>query len=304
MTRLPEPPLVANANPQARRWTRLRPVADAHEAQSRRLILEVAGQVNPGGALVLGAGSCEEVPLAELADRFEQVTLNDQDRGLLEQALSRHGLESHEPPLVLDVADLTGITARLLAEVDRELAAATDLNQAIARLTEAVGRVRPVPYAPRETFDLVVASCVLSQLHVRAVEQTLAKLAARFPADDQGQAAVTALRGSKGFVQGMLALASKMEDEFVTSIYHLLAPGGIAYLSDTVQFCFVHGQPDGGWASDGTYRMTRTTQLTDYLDDRFRVGRLGQWAWVYQPPQAAGQVGRMYNVQALAVSNS
>ncbi len=304
MSRLPEPPLVANPSPSARRWNKLRPVPDSHRQESQRLILEVAGQVNPGAAIVLGAGRCDEVPLVALADRFEQVTLNDQDRSLLDEAVAAHHLANHDPPLAFEAADLTGVTQRLLDQAGRRVATVDSPETAIEQLTELVSEVKPVPYSPRETFDLVVASCVLSQLHVRAVEQLVGLMAERWPGSDQGTSSIQALRSSKGFTSAMLGLAHKMEEEFVTSIYHLLAPGGIAYVSDTVQFCFIHGQADGSWASDGSYRMTRTVQLSDYFDDRFRLARLGQWPWVYQPPQGAGQVGRLYNVQALAVSNS
>ncbi len=298
MTRVPEPPFVSQPHPENRRWVRLKPTPDAHLAQSRRLISELAKEATPGAAIVLGAGRCDEVPVVELADRFEVLSLNDLDRTLLDDAVAHHALAKHEPPVELVVADLTGVTTRFVESAQAALAEAGDPGKATARLSELAEQLRPIPYAPKESYDLIVASCVLSQLHVSAAMRVAQAFAQRFP----GTEAIAALRADLGWTAALSRLARRMEDEFINSIYHLLAPGGRAYLSDTVQFCFIHGTADGQWTSDGTYRMTRTTQLSDYLDDRFSVCRLGQWAWIHQPPQAPQQVGRMYNVQALDVS--
>jgi hypothetical protein len=54
--------------------------------------------------------------------------------------------------------------------------------------------------------------------------------------------------------------------------------------------------------TDGMHRTTHTTQLRDYLDDRFRVEQQGKWTWVILPDEGAGKTGRLYNVRALTLS--
>ena len=83
-----------------------------------------------------------------------------------------------------------------------------------------------------------------------------------------------------------------MEAQFIDDLELLVAPAGRIYFSDTVQMCYVHGTPEGGWKSDGIYRMTRTTDLADYVRERFHYEQLGQWPWVIEAPAQAGQVGR------------
>jgi hypothetical protein len=102
----------------------------------------------------------------------------------------------------------------------------------------------------------------------------------------------------------MYGLAHRMEVAFIDSLPGMLAPNGRIFLSETVQGCFLHPSPDGQWMTDGMYRMTRTTQLRDYIDDRFRVEHHGKWVWVMEPATENGQVGRLYNVQALVLSLS
>jgi hypothetical protein len=92
-----------------------------------------------------------------------------------------------------------------------------------------------------------------------------------------------------------------MEDRFIDDLDKLLSPGGIAYVSDTVQMCFVRLLPNGDWSSEGLFRMMRTPQLTDCFDGRFQLEPLGEWAWVVDSPANPEDVGRVYRVQALRV---
>lgn len=62
----------------ARRHARVRAAWAPHLAESRRVILEAAGRCEQRRrALVIGAGDCLDVPVAELAALFEEVVLAD-----------------------------------------------------------------------------------------------------------------------------------------------------------------------------------------------------------------------------------
>ncbi len=69
-----------------------------------------------------------------------------------------------------------------------------------------------------------------------------------------------------------------------------------------MQGALLHLAPDGHWMTEGLYRMTRTPLLSDYLDGRFRVEDRGAWPWIEGTPGAAGQPGRLFNVQALVLA--
>ncbi len=64
-----------------------------------------------------------------------------------------------------------------------------------------------------------------------------------------------------------------------------MAPGGRIFLSETVQTCLTELAADGAWTSAGTYRMTATLDLADYLDGRLAIVERSRWTWVSAVPE-------------------
>ncbi|HWE40402.1 MAG TPA: hypothetical protein VG406_27870 [Isosphaeraceae bacterium] len=286
-----EPPSVAFPTGAPGRWVRLPPIEDTHDRESRGLILDAADRVRPGRAIALGAGHCREIPLVELCRRFEHLTLNDHDGPALEAALRDSGLDAGKDRLL--VADLTGVTAAFVREVGRSLDATADPGAAIDQVAQVADSTRPEAFRTDGSYDLVVASCVLGQLHVAACNRAIQLFVAKFPAR------VDEFRHSDRWTRAMYGLARRMESTFIDSLHGLAEPDGRIVLSESVRFCFLYPSGDGGWMTNGFYRMTRTTRLTDELDDRFVVERRGRWSWIVDPPAAPGQVGRLFDVEGL-----
>jgi hypothetical protein len=213
----------------------------------------------------LGAGACQEIPLAELAARFDKITLNDVDEQPLRQAVEALALEADvRAKIHIEVADLSGVTQTALASIDRLLATAAD---------------------PR----------VLSQLHFDLAHQAAAKLESRFPG------AAVDLRRSSAWTAALYRTARQMEERFVDALANVVTDRGLVYLSESVQMCYIELADDGGWQTEGTYRMLRTTDLADYVRGRFAIRARGRWEWIVSPPAAAGETGRMYDMQALVL---
>lgn len=274
----------------------LPPAECRHVAESRRLILAAAAAVKPGRAAVLGAGPCREIPLAELAERFEHVTLNDIEPETISQAMASVQLPAGLAGRIeLDTSDLTGVTQAVLGQIDDTLATAGDPAAAIAAMTTIVEQQPPglVPLAG--PYDMIVASCLLSQLHQPLVDQIGRRFAARFPESNKLPEI------SPQWKQALFNLARRMEARFVDELTRLLAPRGAIYLSESVQMCHVELRPDGQWQTEGSYRMLRTTNLADYFDHRFKAQARARWHWVVTPPARPGDRGRLFDVQALVL---
>ena len=114
-------------------------------------------------------------------------------------------------------------------------------------------------------FDLVVASCLLSQLHAPAAMAAERLFAERFAAE------VPILRTNTHWLAALQRLARRIEAQFIERLPALVAPGGRIFLSETVQTCLTELAADGAWTSAGTYRMTATLDLADYLDCRLAI---------------------------------
>jgi hypothetical protein len=275
---------------------RLAPVVSRHVEESRRMIQAAAESVAPRRAVVLGAGNCAEIPLASLAARFDEIVINDVDEKLLAQGLAAAGLdEASRAKIRLHVADLTGVTETLLAKIASALAETLGAEAALESMARLLDD-EPLPGARIEgAYDLVIASCVLSQLHFALLHRAGDLFAQRFPGE------LETLRASVRWTKALFDMARRMESRLIDELAGLAAEGGLIYLSESAQMCYVKLVALDHWETEGTYRMLRTQDITDYLDRRFAPIARGRWHWVVSPPEKVGDVGRMFDVQAVVV---
>ncbi len=288
---------------QSRRY-RLPVVPNEQVAKSRGMILESASVVPAGTAIVLGAGRCTEIPLAELVRRFHRLVVNDIEPPPGEELVIQAGLNAAEGAKIeWQVADLTGMTRPLQQAWELVLADERDSAAAAEAMCRVIETTMPETVmlgsaSPQSTqqFDLVVASCILSQLHNASLQMALRLFGERFPGEAER------FRTAQQTAAAFYSLAREIEARFIDWLAEITAPGGRIFLSESVQMCFI--EPDGPdhWSTEGTLRMTRTTNLADYLDPRFTIEKFDRWNWVADPPQAAGQRGRLFDVQGLIMS--
>ena len=272
------------------------PVSDQHVAESRQLILAAAEEAEAGRAAVLGAGHCAEIPLAELAARFKQVTVNDVDAAELDKGLAAAHLDdAARAKLDVQIADLTNTTEPLLEKIGAALKATEDPEAAIEEMARLVDE-QAVGGMPLEgKYELIVASCVLSQLHFGLLHRAADAFEQKFAGE------IERLRQSVRWSAALYEMARRMEKQFIDDLAAHLAPGGLIYLSDSTQMCYVKLTPAGMWETEGTYRMLRSQYITDYLDRRFVTKASGRWHWLVSPPQHPGDVGRLFDVQAVVL---
>jgi hypothetical protein len=141
-----------------------------HAQKSRAFIADAAARVErPHLAVVLGAGQAYDLPLVELAERFERVVLVDIDGAALSATIAGvfkdARLRSRVEPRV---ADLSGVNGALVAGVDACFAAgggAAEVEQRLARLCRSYRLPAGVALVGAdETPDLLVSALVLSQV--------------------------------------------------------------------------------------------------------------------------------------------
>jgi len=192
------------------------------------------------------------------------------------------------------VCDLTGVTEAVVADAAHRLARASSPAHATELLIELVEAtaLRVAPPAP--VWDLVVASCVGTQLHIRALDQITRRYAERFPHEP-------ALAQSAGWTDAMMQLTWRLQDAFIAHLVGLVAPGGRIYLSDTVQVGLLYLRLDGGWRTPGWYRMTRERFLADLVPPSAHLLHGGQWPHVVATPSLDAP-GLLYNVHAVVMT--
>jgi hypothetical protein len=111
------------------------------------------GEGEGGGRVcVLGAGNCNDIDLQLLARTFEQVTLADIDLQAVQDAVVRQG---SYPNIAIAPLDVTGVLGILGTETPGKVGLAIDA----LRQRRMMGRRSPLG-----TFDVVISSCLLTQI--------------------------------------------------------------------------------------------------------------------------------------------
>lgn len=273
---------------QRREW--LRQYSPQHLEWCKKLTLDGLQQrasYASRSTIVLGAGACTEVPLAELVRASDEVVLADLDKGALIQAGNELNAQSQRRKVQTLLADLSGdVSAHLehmLQQLDWQMVAArgaeTFFDVAAAYLEQC-----PVPDPPtigslnQGEFGLVVSSLLLSQLFsypLLDVLDLVQRVAPEFLLDQERH-------------QCYQAAALKFRIRIIKAHLHLLrflldAGGAVVLLSDVRGFAFtVYG-------TDHDAQHRRMMPLVPrafhgLLHDTFSVVEEAQWEWLTDLP--------------------
>ena len=160
-----------------------------HARRHKAFVLDAAARVErPRLAVVLGAGKAYDLPLEELARRFERVVLVDIDaEAMAASSAAAVGDAKLRARLELRPMDVTGVTRRLALGIETALACSAP-EASLENLCRSYQLASP-PRFSDERADLLVSGMVLSQLGLqpklaakRLFERRLGKISARFEA--------------------------------------------------------------------------------------------------------------------------
>jgi hypothetical protein len=155
---------IADFMPQARP-----PSSADHTAKLRQFVLEAARKVEPGAALVVGALASPDLPWADLATRFQSLTLSDLDLPRLEELVRQHVPEAQRSRVKLERYDATGSYAAFARDVRAAVASAPDRTAAERALVELfasydVGAGSAGLALAEAKPDLAISAMLLSEL--------------------------------------------------------------------------------------------------------------------------------------------
>jgi len=140
-----------------------------HDQNLRRFVLEAAQQVEPGSLLVVGALAEPALPLTELCNRFQRVTLNDVDLGRLEELVRRTVPDQQRERIKLERYDATGAAVSFTKAVQGIASSAknpAEAEEALVSLLQSydVGAGSAGLSAVEEKPSLAISAMLLSRL--------------------------------------------------------------------------------------------------------------------------------------------
>lgn len=280
-------------------WQTISPPRDSHNETSKRLILSAANRTAKGRVVVFGAGECREIPLRALADRFESVTLHDLDFSRLQIGMNKPDLtQDHRDRIRLVTYELNGLLDRHVPDIEAELDSLSSVDDAINVVSKRVGSVTISPLDLLDKADLVIASCVLSQLHIPFLERVSDAFKQRFP---QG---ANLLHSSDVWKRAAFALSEKLELGFIKMLRRNVTDSGRVYLSATIHLLKYRITSEGLWATPGMLRACRLPRLEDYVRNEFRIEQQEEWWWHALPTHEPGTAGHALRVEGAILAPS
>jgi hypothetical protein len=284
---------------QRRMWLRL--YSPQHLQQCTTLMLQALRLRERGAArstLVLGAGACTEVPLAELTRDSDEIVLADLDLASMQQGrdeLASTALRKRVHLLACDISG--GVSANLKRLIDRQRWDRLVIQGAQAVFEAAADCIEqcPVPDPPQieglhaGEFGVVISSLVLSQLFSYPLLDLL----------DHVQRVAHAFVGEQERHRRYQVAAQNFRIRVIQGHFHLFRElvdvGGIVVLlSDVRGFVF-----DVLDAEDkAQHRMALPIVprvMPELVRESFSVLEEQHWEWITDLP-GNGKLGRGYEV--------
>ena len=291
---------------QRREW--LRQHSPQHLEQCSTLIQHALGNRQPAaspGVLVLGAGACTEVSLAELARASDEVVLVDFDLESLK--LGRDELSS--PVLRRRVrlveCDISGGVSANLNQLLEKQPWSRLVPQGAQKVFDAAANCLEQCFVPdppeleglgRGEFGLVISSLVLSQLFSYPLLDIL----------DHVQRIAPQFLGEQERHRRYQEAAQDFRIRVIQAHLHLLQSlvdvgGSIVLLSDIRGFVFdVYGTDHDAQHRRSMPLVPRT--LLQMVRDNFTIKEEAHWEWLTDLPQK-GKLGRGYEVVGYVLSS-
>ncbi|MFL5656499.1 MAG: hypothetical protein ACJ8CB_20265 [Ktedonobacteraceae bacterium] len=293
----------------AKRRDWLRQYSLQHLEQCSRLIQHALRERQPSTSpsiVVLGAGACTEVPLAELARASDEVVLADFDLASMQQGRDELPSRALRKRVRLEQCDISGGVSSNLNHLLEKQPWSTLVSQGAQAVFHAAANCLEqciVPDPPeleglgRGEFGLVISSLILSQLFSYPLLDILdhvQRIAPQFfgeqERDRRYQEAAQAFRIR--IIQAHLHLLQSLVD----------VGGSIVLLSDIRGFAFdVYGTDH-----DAQHRRTMPLvprTLPNIVRDNFTLREEAHWEWLTNLPEE-GKLGRGYEVAGYILSSA
>ena len=284
---------------QRRVW--LRQHSPQHLQQCTDLMLQglhLRQRSASSSTLVLGAGACTEIPLAELARNSDEVVLADYDLASMQQGrddLASPALRKRVRVLPCDLSgEVSAHLNRLIKQQHWNKLAQQSAKSVFDAAADCLEQC-DVPDPPEieglysEEFGVVISSLILSQLFSYPLLDML----------DNIQHIVPAYLGEQERHRHYQDAAQNFRIRVIRGHLHLLRElldvGGIAVLlSDVRGFVF----EVSGTENDAHHRQMLPIvprSLHELVQERFQVIEARHWEWITDLPEE-GRLGRGYEV--------
>lgn len=201
-----------------------------HFSKNKKFLLEGAGS-HSGSALVLGLGNGLDIPLEELATRFEKVVAVDMDDEAMSRALSRLPKKLQKKVLCIQ-EDLTGLMLPLSNKIDSILKGGRGLSweDFAGEISLFLNSLSPST-VELEKADYTISSMVLLDLGSTLFEFIARKAHLAFFNEKPFNEVHDSILMHSDFTKALSGLSFKLQLQHINDLYTWTRSGGRGYLA-------------------------------------------------------------------------
>ncbi|HWA70950.1 MAG TPA: hypothetical protein VG937_01375 [Polyangiaceae bacterium] len=273
-----------------------------HAAHNKQLLLRGAERARGPRAVVIGAGKLYDIPLRQLAERFEQLLLVDIDAASLTESVKQVGLEPKlQARLSLLRADVTGINDVFVerARAALSLSDEAEVYAALLRLLHDYRIDEPPRLLPDDAeaspLDFACSSMVLSQLATPLTQYLEARFATRFPESKRTQA-----------LEFQVALGQFTHRVQHAHVRSLLAAAPCVALSSDIAEQYVGLDAHGNALQGAVFHGLLGAASLEALVPRLQAHSVltAEWQWQHVVPSRSKPHGRTVRVAGVVAERN
>ena len=206
-----------------------------HINNSKRAIVETAerslsraSEDEPKKVLVLGSGNCLDIPLAELTDRFDKVTLVEVDYESTERAVKALS-PLRQSKVTIIAADASGILKEFADGTSQSLGSSIDDFQSSMTAFTQKMTVKGKDLNLGDNYTFVCSQLLMSQLAFLPINFLRVVFKAKYGQDFDNNLEAN----NSQLFYNLQRLTVEMQQEHIRQLAGLVSPEGTVHLADT-----------------------------------------------------------------------
>lgn len=262
----------------------------------------------PKKALLLGVGNCLDLPLEELAEMFDSLTLVELDRESVEGAVKLLPVDLQRKIHII-IADITGVTSQYAKRI--KSAAQGDIFGFLSKATSAVKEIntKAAISTPNfgDSYAFVCSQLLTTQLgnlpNQYANNVVLARYNQRlstqpFAPNPKGFGPLIPVSDIELFMAHQDFRQRNLPDAHVNLLLQSVSPTGSVYMADTIARVLYDNSTDGE-----DHYMVNTKEFEERLYSHFNLLYQPQeWRWIHTPTGDSTKRRQDFLVRAYSLS--
>lgn len=269
-----------------------------HIQENWQFIIDAAHGLT-GKALVLGVGNATDIPLAHLANQFDELTLVEVDEESVVKAVEALPIQSQEK-IHIKIEDLTGVSGNIAQRMIKASQRQKNFDLFVREADNIIRTTDPIDFREGTDYSFVCSSLVLSQLYQFPFDQMRYIASETYDRDD-----IRSSRYGNDVNLAFNGFMLKCQAKHFELLQRSIKPDGVIYFADTTSSASILDFNSFTGATFGdTVEMMHFDFVAEQIRTRFQYVKGRNWTWTNELPNyeiGGNGAGLLFQVEAFSL---